>query len=149
VGENVIKNMTMKRFILLLFIVTYQSCATKEFNRTYVLENGTNHEISITFYVSGDVKSEHHLTKRRAMMERIAELKRGGTSAEIAFIADSSVVIIDNVRIMMSNGFSVKPSSSRNILDDREYTIENNELYRFIFTEEDYNNAEDCGGQCD
>ncbi len=139
----------MKRLIVLLFIVTFQNCATKEFDRTYVLENGTNHEISITFYVSGDVRSEHHLTENGDTLKAIAESDRGSTTAEGAFIADSAVIVFDNERIIMSNGFSVKPSSSRNILDDREYTMKSNELYQFTFIEEDYNNAEDCDGLCD
>jgi hypothetical protein len=66
-----------------------------------------------------------------------------------AFDSDSVVITFDNEKrqiyylSIITFGFeSVPKNQDRNIFDESTYLIENIELYRFIFTEEDYENAE-------
>ncbi len=60
--------------------------------------------------------------------------------------SDSIVVVYDTKKIQiyyLNNGFQSQPHIIKHVLNDDSYVIESNELYRYTFTEEDYENAED------
>src|SRR5699024_7679526 len=60
--------------------------------------------------------------------------------------SDSLIVTFDNKKrqiYYLDDDYKSIPKTSKNILSNEVYTIESEELYRFIFTEEDYENAEE------
>ena len=73
----------------------------------------------------------------------------------VSYSSDSIYVVFDNERILKyvfsgdSNGNSVfSQPLNRNILRGGNYTNISNDIYEFVLTEEDYNNAIPCAGDC-
>ena len=144
----------MKRIVALLVIsCMLQACGlnSPRIKRKYTLENGTGREIKMEFFVANDFIKSEIQRGEGIIFEGLAD--DGGTNFRIdprvAFNADSVVIIFDNERkqtyYLSFNplGFeSVPKNQDRNIFDESTYMVENIELYRYIFTEEDYENAE-------
>lgn len=67
----------------------------------------------------------------------------------ILFHSDSIKVIFKNLKYLK---FKRGSNSNRNILNQESYVYENinnEKIFNYNFTEEDYNNAIDCNGNCD
>ena len=129
--------------------MTILSCdrQNERIKRKYVLENGTDKELKMDFYSNGFYEDTHDIIGPGIVTEGIAD--DGGMNNFLnplsAYRTDSVIVIYDNEKQQIyywDDGYKAIPPTSRNILSNDLYTIENNELYRFTFTEEDYENAE-------
>ena len=128
-----------------------QSCGLggKKLQRKYVLENGTNREITVQMYRN----NSRYVTYARSGPGHIAEgmSNDGGggqrrVSADDAFFnPDSAVVTIGDrrqvYRYIEQGGPPLIIPTVRNILVDSAYTVVSDNLYRFTFTEQDYQNA--------
>ncbi len=123
-----------------------------KYTRIYRLENGTPHEIKMEFYTHGHQYPIHRQTMGEgSIFERSGVTDRGYIRASGVFNADSVIVIFDNAKIMTYTNISLKNRvninpSDRNFLLDDAYEDISNELYRFVFTEQDYSNAGEIDG---
>ncbi len=120
-----------------------------KFTRTYFLENGTNHKIELKFFKSGTIQWHHTLIEVGDFFARPAVQGRSSkASALTAFwVPDSLIILFDESRKGIihrkdSNFRVALRGIDKNLFSDEAYTIENNESYRYIFTEQDYENAE-------
>jgi hypothetical protein len=130
--------------VICLLLTQCDGWRKKEF-RKYILENGTEHYLKMDSYQNGRFYNTVEKAGKGVFFERMLDDGVGDhISAFAALASDSVVVIFDNKKkqVYTSNTVKAKPAS-RNILVDSAYTIENKELYRFTFTEEDYRLAED------
>lgn len=143
-----IKLNLMKK-IIYLFVVIFilQNCGEKVERRQYVLDNKTNHTITIHFYSHN--RMLHSVTKSGVgnIYSVFMDDEKHGINAPSAFSADSLVIIYDDKKRqtywISSTAYETSPLSTRSPLNDSDYVIENKVLYRFDFTEEDYENAEE------
>ena len=109
--------------------------------RKYTLENGTQHELKINFYINSVFVKTNSIIGKGTVSEGISNDGVGrAMSPYDAFTADSIVVIFDDIKRQI---YTVKVVKNRNILVDLSYQVESDKLYRFTFTEEDYTTAED------
>lgn len=134
--------------MLIAFSVLLMQCDANQdkFERKYIVENSTKHNLKIDHYQFGKFIA----TKSTIGNEIVEEgISTGGgvnhsASASEAYRADSIILIWDNKKIQSykanSKGYFPK---ERNLLWDEHYAAENNTLYRFILIEEDYTNAQD------
>lgn len=126
-----------------------QNCETDRVNRTYRLENGTFHEIKMEFYRYGIFQQTRHIIGDGVIFEGYSDNDTGShLSAGGALGADSIIVVFDNEKKQIYHGdiLTATPPTNRNILSEDAYEVINNELYRFTFTEADYEIAEEIGG---
>ena len=141
----------MKLMGICLLTCFLQNCEDKII-RTYRLENGTEREIKMEFYEYGIFRHTLHIIGEGLIFEGSADNDAGkGIAARGAVNADSVIVIFDNAKIMTYTNISRetrvnREPSNRNFLLNDAYEIMSNELYRFVFTEEDYKNAADIEG---
>lgn len=151
-------------FLFLCFLQAGCDAQGKEkFKRTYVLENGTNHKIELQFFRAGiqqhTYENKHILNEYGATFSQyVIEDVFGEADASGAYQGpDRLIIVFDNNRkaIIEKNEATydyMLTGIDKNILSDEPYTVESNTLYRYVFTEEDYENAtvcpeENCTGQ--
>ena len=134
--------------ILIVQALLVQSCGLgeKKIRRRYVLENGTNREITVQMYWSGRFVTATSRTGSGQIIEgTVSDTKRYMLTALEAFDTDSAVVTIGDRRQVYTYVAQTSPPrilpTMRNILVDSAYTVVNDNLYRFTFTEQDYRNA--------
>jgi len=125
-------------------------CGGKRIDRKYVIENNTVHKIKMDVYLGGSFRYSKEKSGRGVIQEVMGTNDKGKTlAAFIALRGDSVVIVFDDTkRIIYYQTYSLPmfrelPDNKRNILDDSTYAHESNTLYRYTFTEEDYNNAAD------
>ena len=139
----------MKAFITLFFsLLILQSCDLQAplIKRKYVLENGTERNVKVEFYSSaGVLQFSETINGKGTVLEKTTTNDNGDVLEPVAAFhwSDSAVATFNNekrITYLFSQLGSVPPP--RNILFNSSYVAESNELYRFTFTEEDYENAE-------
>ena len=147
----------MKTIIVLISTFLLHSCCCdygKKKYRTYVIENGTERAIKMELYLRKRLKSTREIVGKGVLFEGRTDDGVGGhLGAPGALSSDSIVVVFDDERIQIyhrgnvnngiASGVGSKPKTNRNIYIDSVYTIVNDEYYRFTYTEEDYQNAEE------
>lgn len=135
---------------ILLGVLTLFGCHGKAELRTYQINNGTPREIRIEFYKSGSLRKVTESIGEGLIHEGTSLNGEGESfSATLALLgADSIAVIFDNLKSQSyySDKLTELPTSTpptdKNIYFEESYEVINNLLYRFTFTEEDYENAE-------
>ncbi len=143
---------TVKFMGLCLLLCFLQNCGTDQIDkitRTYRLENGTEREIRMELYAFGLFLETHHIIGEGLIFEGTTDNDAGkNLSAGGALGADSIVVTFNNEKRQFYYGdiLTSTPFTDRNILSDESYEVLSNELYRFVFTEEGYENAADIEG---
>jgi len=148
----------MKKIAIFLVLFFCEGCDRNGdyVKRVYKVENSSGHEITVVAHSlnEGSIYWSRHILTNGVIWEGHSDngLGREISASRALGKTDSVVVTFDNLKRQIyyfSNyGAASSPKVFRNIFIDSTYTIESNELYRFIFTEEDYNMAEDCGGKC-
>lgn len=134
--------------VLFSFLFSCCECGNERTKRKYVLENGTTRHIKIDFYDLGRFSGSRAKTGQGIIIEEIADDGGMGKSLSPMYLgySDSIIVYFDNDKrqiYYLNNGLQSQPIvASRHILNEGAYIIKSNELYRFVFTEQDYNNAE-------
>lgn len=141
---------TVKWISILLGVIFLQACHGDVDKRVYKLENGTNHEVRIELYEFSLFSTTYSSNGVGLIYEgtSIQQEGRREFSAYEALDADSIIVYYDNERFQIYHidfraDVLSNPPSERNIFSDEDYEVINNNLYRFTFTEEDYENAEE------
>ncbi|MCL5245181.1 hypothetical protein M4I21_05130 [Cellulophaga sp. 20_2_10] len=143
---------------MLILIVSCDRNNDNKFTRNYILENGTEHKIELRFYKLGvqifDFENQNVLNDTGAVFSQsVIEDSFAPAEASGAFQgADSLIIVFNNTRkskIIWDGDNTTLEGISKNLFSDEVYIIENNENYRYVFIEQDYNNAIDCNGNCD
>ena len=123
----------------------------KIYHNEYHYINNSEKEIIINaFYNRVDTifKSKHSIALDGVMLQKI-ELSSGDTTG-IIVTSDSVSIVFGNKRL---SNFNQSVESTFNILHLNNYNFfnkeVNNDIYTYTFTESDYENAEDCDGDCE
>ncbi len=134
----------------------------EKYLRHFTLENGTNHEIELRFYRYGrqTFMDDNVLSSKGDIFTRSAWFGPRYGSDPLLYDAfqgpDSLIIIFDDSRIAITKTTSKWNEDStvylrtdplligidKYLFSDEAYTIESKESYRYIFTEQDYENAE-------
>ena len=142
----------MKIIGICMVLCFLQNCGTDRVDivkRTYRIENGTSHEIKMELYSYDIFYETRHIIGEGLIFEGSVDNGTGShLSAGGALGADSIIVVFDNEKKQTYHGdiLTATPPTNRNILSEDAYEVISNELYRFTFTEADYENAEEIGG---
>lgn len=161
-----IKKRIMRKIILIstLVLLSLLGCTNEvEMNRRdYIIENATNFKVYIKFYgrVSGNLKGQTSRVlnnKGEQLSQKVEQTSDfdDSTSNAIfkAYEGDSVRVIINDSKVYtntfhpFNNTFS--EPINRNLFRHSNYDDIGNETYVFKITEQDYENAEDCNGNCE
>ena len=153
----------MKKIIIILLAIIVSSCVTelKMYSTQYSINNQTGTEIKLKFYLTttDELVDIYTINTNSILQGEIIE--RGSTSpldypddslARNGFsVGDSIIVVFNNQKqkIMQTNINGFSEPINRNIYRHGNYDYIGNDKFQFTFTEEDYENAEDCGGNCD
>jgi len=155
----------MKQIKYLAFLIL-ASCITEApiYPRQYIIENGTGVPITLQFYSEGTLTfryGETQLQNTEQLAGLSIEISKPWSELSPDTIADSPVSSFqaDSIRIIYDN---LKVSSftytyrtgnftpiERNILRDSDYTSIGGDNFLFIINESDFENAEDCNGNCE
>ena len=145
-------------FSLFLFGCTYEV----EMNRRdYTIKNNTDLTADITFYdrISGKIifQSSKKLNPSDQLSEKVEQTSNFDDSDSNAifnaYLGDSVRIVFSQVKYLSytfhpyNNEFS--EPINRNIFRHSNYEDLGNERYLFKITQQDYENAEDCNGNCD
>ena len=155
----------MKQIKYLAFLIL-ASCITEApiYPRRYIIENGTGVPITLQFYSEGTLTfryGETQLQNTEQLVGLSIEISKPWSELSPDTIADSPVSSFqaDSIRIIYDN---LKVSSftytyrtgnftpiERNILRNSDYTSIGGDNFLFIINESDFENAEDCNGNCE
>lgn len=159
---NKMKNMKAFIVITVSVFLSILGCTDNEIeliDRTYILENDTEFTVDIKFYnkIDNSLNTETSRilnTKGDRLSEEIKKIDNfpEGLPASV-FIADSVMVVINGDKFFnYAYDFDSKIFSepiNRNLFKHSNYENLGNERYLFKITQLDYENAEDCSGNCD
>ena len=137
----------------------------EKYLRHFTLENGTNHEIELRFYRYGrqTFMRDNVLSSKGDIFTRSAWFSPRYGSDPLLYdafqVPDSLIIIFDDSRIaitkrplpkldddsttVLGKTDTVLIGIDKYLFSDEAYTIESKESYRYIFTEQDYENAEE------
>lgn len=135
------------------------------FQRQYVIENNSSVPIELQFYRDGELNfgfASTQLQNGERLEGMILDRSGGPWSAlsneELAdrpsasFEADSVRVLFNNEKLKIHK-ISFVPltftPSERNLLMDSDYSDIGGDKFLFTFGESDFENAEDCNGNCE
>lgn len=153
-----------KYFLTLAFIfLSFHGCIPKnevEMNiRDYIIENDTDYKVDIKFYLNGNLNnltSKVLNSKGEQLSEKVeqtSEFDNSGNNLLSAYQGNSIKIIFNNTKFYTHtfNTFNETFSEpiDRNLFWHSNYENLGNEKYLFKITEQDYENAEDCNGNCD
>jgi hypothetical protein len=141
---------------IFIFLVVLFNCGTDQIdriNRHYILENKTNHVLEMDLYLSywpkGSEPSKYYVNGPGILRDGLSDNDAGHViSAFSALGADSVIVTYDGIKrqIYYASHFDGQlhsiPEVQKHLFVEESYEIESETLYRFTFTEEDYELAE-------
>ncbi|NJB37803.1 hypothetical protein [Croceivirga sp. JEA036] len=155
------------KYIVYLLLLILASCGPEAemFQRQYVIENGTGVPVELQFYRDGSLSLGFE-TILLQNQERIAglELDRSGgpwtdLSSEQLLDRPSASFESDSVRLIFNNEKIITykityipltfSPTERNLLRDTDYTSIGGDKFLFTINESDFENAEDCNGNCE
>jgi hypothetical protein len=155
----------MKQIKYLAFLIL-ASCITEApiYPRRYIIENGTGIPITLQFYSEGTLTFRYGETQLQNTEQLVGvTLDRRMPWSEFSpdtiadspvssFQADSIRIIYDNLKVS-SFTYTYRTGNftpiERNILRDSDYTSIGGDNFLFIINESDFENAEDCNGNCE
>jgi hypothetical protein len=151
---DLIKDLAMKNIILLLLTIIFLSCGTDQGEGktyTYTVINKSGKTIEIRSYISYLPKVTPVITNIENGQEITKTFEDGLPPSGYSFKSffgenpnkDSLVVVYNNEKI---NFFGNDCSNIRNPLNNCFYRDEEE---TFIFSQEDYQNATPCDGDCE
>ena len=153
----------MKKIIIIVCLIICSNCVTesKMYPRQYSIKNESSNNIRLKFYLtftSVQLVDEIFILNDGVFEGEIIEFDQPHSTNEeylinTAFKASDSLVIIYNneKRSIYSVDFNGNFSNpiNRNPFRFGNYKNLGNDDFQFTIMEEDYNNAEDCNGNCD
>ena len=147
--------------VLISVFLSVLGCTDNEvdFNkRDYIIENNTDFQLDIKFYnkTSGILIGNLSgiIQNRDSQLTNTIEQTSEFENINVPYVgADSVKVIIDNDKFFTSsydfdNSIFSEPIN-RNLFRHSNYENLGNERYLFKIAQQDYENAEDCNGNCD
>lgn len=156
-----------KLIIVVLSSILFASCPGPEairFDATYKINNESGNEVKIRIYELFDNSFEDHQLFNNSVYSG-DKIEFGNQDAindpnnsqpTTSYSSDSIVIFYNNEKKKVhyitgsENGDIIFSNPiNRNVLRGGNYTNIGNDIYEIILTEEDYNNAEDCGGPCE
>ena len=149
----------MKIIIVLIFSLFLFGCSfeVEKNKRDYIIQNDTDLKLDIKFYnktsgiLIGDLSGV--IQTRDLQLINIIEQTCEFDDIHVPYGADSIKVIMnENKRFTSSYNFDDHTFSepiNRNLFMHSNYKDLGNERYLFKITQQDYENAEDCNGNCD
>ncbi len=133
------KNILSISYIIMVLFPILQSCE-HSVERTYILENGTNHKLDLELYLNNKMVEFIELHKNGDSWEKFySEDMATDTDPSTVFGIDSLVVKYDDLKFK-SYSF---PSQGKNPFHHENYIVVKKHTFKFTFTEEDYENAEE------
>ena len=154
----------MKKVIIILLAIIVSSCGVTElkmYQRQYSLKNESGQIVKLKFY--NQFNSELVYTSDISIVDNdvfngdLVEFSQPISVDENYYVnttyrgSDSIVIIFNNARksvyTINVNG-SYSTPINRNIFRHGNYESLGNDEFQFTFTSEDYENAEDCGENC-
>lgn len=154
----------MKKIIIILLAIIVSSCGVTElkmYQRQYSLKNESGQIVKLKFYnqINSELIYNDILLNNSSVFDGEVLETDQPLSTDLNYplinafkTSDSLVIIYNNERkstfIFDFNGVLSLPIE-RNPFRHGNYTNLGNDQFQFTFTEEDYENAEDCGGNCD
>ena len=155
----------MKTFLIitLTIFLSVLGCTNNEVEmnrRDYIIENNTGISTAIKFYsrVDGMLNNQtskvlsngHKLSEK---VELTIEFDSSEDYPRLAYGADSIKIVFNNEKFIINKYNTINSQFSepinRNIFRHSNYENLGNERYLFKITQQDYENAEDCNGNCD
>jgi hypothetical protein len=155
----------MKKILLLIPIFALFNCGPEAqmFERQYLIENKSNTTIQLYFYLLSEPVNDFsgiELNKNRILEGKRFEFSKpvsndsDYTGSRLSFKSDSAIIIFNNKRKLsiylkhdMESVFS--EPKNRNIYRHGNYESIENDQFLFKITEEDFENATPCDGDCD
>jgi hypothetical protein len=161
----------MKKLVILFIAITpifLTSCGPEAemWQRTYQIKNESGYDIEIRFYENFSNQNFEDIVVLNGQFFRGDKIEGSNFDAlndtesirpRQSFSSFSIIIIYENERRTESSridsdsddisDFFSEPIN-RNLLRDGNYTHIGNDIYEFILTEEDYNNATPCEGDC-
>ena len=158
------KHMKILLLVVVSVFLSVFGCTDNEVEmsrRDYTIKNNTDLTADITFYdrISGKIilQSSKKLNPSDQLSEKVEQTSNfdDSDSNEIfnAYLGDSVRIVFSQVKYLSytfhpyNNEFS--EPINRNIFRHSNYEDLGNERYLFKITQQDYENAEDCNGNCD
>lgn len=153
----------MKRlFFISLTFIMLSSCGVTEagiYNDTYIIENSTPYTIDIK---GGFIRGEHNPETIRILagerFEKKLELQKPVKTPQedagsLFYSNDTLTVFFDNKR-KFAYTYSFNPNVfsgpvNRNLLRHGNYIQIGKQTYKYTITNEDYQNATPCNGNCE
>ncbi len=157
----------MKKVIIILLLL-FSSCipTPEQFLRKYIIQNESEVTVQVSFYRKGNPITSVTGTTSLQVSERIegSNVRRGvdpsslpqsereGLPRSSFRSADSVQIVFDGQRrssytVIGTSEFS--EPLNRNLFRDSNYESIGNDGFLYKITQADYENAEDCDGDCD
>jgi len=141
------------RTCLIFIILSINSCTDQgDYKNRYIIENATERTVTIKFYERQRLSEPKLVLTKEIdgpgiMYDEIKNLVdvSDRESPEVIFAADSLAVIFDNKKIQ-AHYESLPFGNSLAFFSDY---IQEGDTKRYIITEENYQNALECNGECD
>ncbi|VAW14381.1 hypothetical protein MNBD_BACTEROID03-709 [hydrothermal vent metagenome] len=157
------ENMKTLLVIIVSVFLSVLGCTDNEVEmnrRDYIIENETEVNLSVKFYnkVNGTINNQtsKDLNKGEQLSKKIEltiEFDISEDYPSLAYGSDSVRIVFNNEKFLTSKYNSINMVFSepigRNIFRHSNYENLGNERYLFKITQQDYENAEDCNGNCD
>lgn len=162
--------MKLKTFLIILLLPTLlNNCVTETpmFNATYQIKNESGNSITIRFYENFILNENNFedvilpnnqiISGSKTMGTNFDDLNNlNNTQPTTSFSALSFTAVYNNERKTeyfinfsdTNDSYTFSSPVNRNLLRGGNYTNIGNDIYEFILTEEDYNNATPCSGDC-
>lgn len=155
----------MRKILLLIPILTLFNCVpeAEKYGRNYSIENTTNHLIELDFYslsspqmdfTNINLERNQSFAGKRFEFSKPISTSPDYTGPQNSFLSDSVVIVFDNESklsgYLISNmEATFSEPKSRNIFRHGNYEAIGNDKFLFKITEEDFENATPCDGDCD
>ena len=133
--------------------------------KEYILENSTENTVKLEFYQGSEpsfgfssitLGSSERIVGNEFEFSKPISDDPEYNGPRLAFSADSVVVLFNNQKskidfynVIEEEGIIYSDPKSRNIFRHGNYVKIGNEQFLYRITEEDYQNASPCNGECD
>jgi hypothetical protein len=155
----------MRKILLLIPLFLFYNCGPEanKFKRTYLIENSFNGTVKLKFYDrrTGESRTRKSkvLTGNQQQLEGTIEQSNPFDNSNNNHIvsavygADSLRIIFDKKKVITQVFFTSSETFSeplnKNVFRHENYEAIGNEKFLFKITEEDYQNATPCDGDCE
>lgn len=154
----------MRKIILLIPFFVFYNCGPEAnmFKRTYIIENSLDRTVELKFYNrrTGELNGRTSKTlngSQNQLQESIEQTSPFNQTSDklvlfTTYGADSLRIIFDNTKVatqvFYTSSETFSEPMSRNAFLNSNYEAIGNDTFLFKITQEDYQNATPCEGDC-